>query len=215
MPSQTDIDPERLQADVEQIKDVIGIRNRYPGQRRMWLIYGGIIGLVSIVVNLLFVVSATVDLPNAGFIVIFFTTALVIGVAQWLLVSSTSPEQSANNVDWRLIFGALVVALLAIWSTVAQFVPDNTTGAATFAYFFSHVVVFLGLAFLLTGTLLKTERIRRRDRLPFYVGGTWITLFGVLLPRIEFLHYWGIGIFGILFLVHGTASYTLTSQSDD
>jgi hypothetical protein len=201
-----DVDPAELQRQLADIKGAMGLEERYPGQRKMWLVYGVTIGLTVIVTNFLF----ALDLPPAGYIGLWFLMAAVIVVAQWRLVSGTAADTASTGPAWRVIGGSLVAGLFALWSAVADPIGASTTGAEQGAHYFSHLVLFLGLGFLIAGAALKAEQIRRRDRLPFYVGGLWMLVFAALLPWYEFLHLFGYMVFGGLFLAHSIAAYVLT-----
>lgn len=180
---------------------------RYPGQRRMWLVYGVTIGLTAVATN----VSFVVDLPNEGYVAMWFAMAGVIVGAQWRLVSRSRPD-SVEGVDWRVVTGAFVAALFALWTSVGDIIANNTEGAVRGAYFFSHFLLLLGLAFLVAGAVLKAERISRRDRLPFYLGGVWMLVLGAFVPYVEVLQYWGYAVFGVAFLVHAVGTYLFTGD---
>ncbi|WP_135533650.1 hypothetical protein [Halostella pelagica] len=204
--SEQDVDPQDLQRELDQIKGAMGIEERYPGQRRMWLVYGVVIGLTAIITNVAF----TADLPNAAYIALWYGMVGVIAVAQWRLVSNASTERSSSGLDWWILLTALIVSLHAMWTSLGPLIAENSTGAARGAHYFSHVLIFLGLGLLVAGNILKAERIRRRDRLPFYAGGVWMLVLGVLLPHSRYLQLTGYALFGVLFLIHSVAAYALT-----
>lgn len=208
MSEDSQVDPSELQAQLDQIKTAMDIDERYPGQRRMWLVYGLAIGLTAIVTN----VSFVVDMPDWGYVVLWFAMAGAIIGAQWQLVSRSRPEGAAGGIDWRVIGVAFVAALLALWVAVGDVIGQNTEGAVRGAHFFSHVVLFIGLGFLVAGVVLRAERIRRRDRLPFYFGGLWMLLLAAFVPHVEILQYWGYAVFGVAFLCHSVATYLFTGD---
>lgn len=201
-----DVDAEDLQRQLDEIKGAMGLAERYPGQRRMWLVYGVVVGGVAILTNVAF----AFPLPNLAYVLAWFGMVAVVAVAQWRLVSGTAGDRPTTGPNWLAVVGALALALLALWTALGDLVGTNTAGVVQGAHYFSHVLVFFGLGFLLTGTLLRTEQVRRRDRLPFYVGGVWMLVLGAFVPHVEALQYWGYGAFGALFLVHSLASYALT-----
>ncbi|GAB3688477.1 hypothetical protein GCM10028857_22670 [Salinarchaeum chitinilyticum] len=202
------VDPDALREDLDAIKSAMGLEQRYPGQAKMWLIYGAAIGLASIVTNVAF----AVDMPNAGYVGIWFALVAVVIAAQWRLVSRTSAG-SAPGVDWRQLFGAMVVALLALWTALGDLIANAAIeGPERGAQYFSHVLVFLGLTFLVVGIVLGAERIERRDRLPFYVGGAWMLLLAAFIPHVRALQLGGWAIFGALFAVHSLAAYLVTRE---
>jgi uncharacterized membrane protein len=208
MNEDSDVDPAELQDQLDQIKTAMDIDERYPGQRRMWLVYGVTIGLAAIVTN----VSFVVEMPNSAYVLLWFGMAALIVGAQWRLVSQSRPEVATGGVDWRVIGVGFVAALLALWTAVAELIGQHTVGALRGAHFFSHVVLFMGLGFLVAGAVLKAERIRRRDRAPFYLSGFWMLVLASLLPHVELLQYWGYAVFGVVFLTHAVGTYLLTSD---
>lgn len=205
-PSATpDVDVDSLGRDVDAIREAMGIEDRYPGQSRMWLVYGIAIGVATIGTNAAFGLGA----PEYTYFGIWsLMTASVFG-AQYFLVSGVS-ESAPTRVNWRHLFGSLVVGYLALFSSVGDLVAANTEGALRGIHFFSHLVVFLGLTLLVTGVALGAERIRLRDRLPFYVGGIWMLAFAAFLPYIPGLRLWGLSAFGVLFVTHSVGAYILT-----
>lgn len=200
-----DVDPESLRQDLDAIKDAMGLEERYPGQARMWLVYGAAIGLAAVLTNVAFYFP----LPSWGYVGGWFALVAVVLLAQWRLVSRTS-SAAAPGVDWRQLFGAMVLALLALWISIGDLVVAATSGAARGAHYFSHVVLLLGLAFLVVGVVLGAERIELRDRLPFYAGGAWMLVLGAFLPHAEVLRLAGWGVFGVCFAAHSVLAYLLT-----
>lgn len=202
------VDPDALREDLDAIKSAMGIEERYPGQGRMWLVHGGLIGGAAVATNVAFVF----DLPPVAYVVGWFALVAVVVLAQLRLVSRTA-SASAPTLDWRQLFGALALAIFALWSSLGDLVGAQTEGAEQGAHYFSHVLVFLGLAFLIVGVVLAAERIAFRDRLPFYAGGAWMLALAAVLPHVRFLQLTGWGVFGVLFAVHSVVAYLLTRDS--
>ncbi|WP_248517072.1 hypothetical protein [Salinarchaeum laminariae] len=205
--SEDAVDPDALRADLDAIKSAMGLEQRYPGQARMWLLYGAAIGLAAILKNVAF----ALELPSAGYVGIWFALVAVVIGAQWRLVSRTSGV-TAPGVDWRQLFTVMVVALITLWASVGDVVGNATTGAERGAHFFSHVLVFLGLTFLVVGIVLGTERIELRDRLPFYAGGAWMLLLAGFIPHVRTLQLGGWAVFGALFALHSLIAYLVTRE---
>lgn len=202
-----DVDPAELETQLAQIKTAMGLEERYPGQRTMWLVYGVVIGLTAVVTNVAF----AADLPNWGYIALWFVMAGIIVGAQWRLVSRSRPD-GVSDIDWRVVAAAFVTALLTLWLSVGDIVGENTANALRGAHFFSHFLLFFGLAFLVAGAALRAERIRKRDRVPFYVGGAWMLALAAVLPHVRVLQLFGYAVFGIAFLCHSVATYLLTGE---
>lgn len=200
-----DVDPERLREDLDAIKAAMGIEERYPGQARMWLVYGTTIGVASVLTN----VSFTLALPDGAYVAGWFALVAVVAAAQWRLVSRTTGP-AAPGVDWRQLFGAMVLGYVSLTLTTGDLIALHTEGPVRGAHFFSHVLLLLGLTFLVVGIVLGAERIDRRDRLPFYVGGLWILGLAAVMPHVRFLQLAGWAVFGAAFFVHSLGAYLLT-----
>lgn len=200
-----DVDPEALREDIDAIKDAMGIEERYPGQARMWLVYGAAVAGATVATNVLFVL----DLPPAGYVGLWFAMIVVVVLAQWRLVSTTARE-ATPDVDWRQLFGAMILAYLGLTWATGDLIAANTTGALRGTHFFSLVVLLLGLTFLVVGVVLGAEHIALRDRLPFYVGGLWMLVLAANLPHVPSLRLSGWAVFGVLFAVHSVGAYLLT-----
>lgn len=200
-----EVDVESLGEDIDAIKEAMGIEDRYPGQARMWLVYGIAIGMAAIGTNVSFAVGA----PAGAYLTLWLLMTGIIFAAQYFLVSRVS-EGSPMRINWRYLFGSFVVGYLALLTSVGDVVASNTEGALRGIHFFSHLVIFLGLVFLITGVALGAERVRLRDRLPFYVGGLWMLVFAAFLPYIPELYLSGWAVFGVLFVAHSVGAYILT-----
>lgn len=201
-----DVDRRELQEQLARIKGAMGLEERYPGQRQMWLVYGVAVGGVSVLTNVVF----ALELPNAAYIALWFVVVGVVAFAQWRLVSGSSG--AAGEPSWRVLIGALGLGLVALWLSVGDLIATNTEGAIRGAHYFSHALIFLGIGFLIAGTVLRAERIRRRDRIPFYVGGIWILALAGFVPHHRFLQLGGYAVFGVAFLLHAVASYLYTRE---
>jgi hypothetical protein len=203
-----DVDVESVDRDVDAIKEAMGIEDRYPGQARMWLVYGVVIGVAAIGTNVAFGLGA----PEPTYFGLWSLMTVSIFGAQYFLVSGAS-ESAPPRINWRYLFGSLAIGYLALFNSVGDLVASNTEGALRGIHFFSHLIVFLGLTLLITGVALGAERIRMRDRIPFYVGGMWVLVFAAFLPYIPGLRLWGLSVFGALFVTHSIGAYVLTHNS--
>ena len=208
-----DPDVDALREDLEQIKSAMAIEERYPGQRRLWLIHGAVVGLAGVLTNAMFVYPW----PEYVYVLVWGAVFALVGFTQW----QTSACAGANVSDpepkpsWKIVFGTLVAGLVVVTSIVDPILAD-VESVLEGAFFFSLAFTVLGMGYLLAGTILRAYRIRAIDRYPFYVNGTWIILFALLMPHVEWLRYFGYGLFGILFFLHGAGTYCLlTYRSSD
>ena len=199
-----DPDLDALRRDLDQIKTAMGIEERYPGQRRLWLVNGGVVGGAAMLANVIF----AMQISNALYIAIWFVLVVLAGLLEWRAAAANDTDEREPTPSWRVVFGTLIagwVVLTAIASSIFGDVPGVVQGA----YFFSLSITVLGMGYLLAGTLLRAHSIRARDRYPYYAAGVWMLVLAFFMPFVEFLQYFGYAIFGGLFLVHGAVTYYL------
>jgi hypothetical protein len=208
--SQSDVDPDELQAQLDDIKQAMGLSERYPGQGRVWLVYGLLVPGFAFALQLLFVVP----LPEWGYVATWLGFLGVgLGSLWWLGRRTSSSGAPAAVPDLRVVMAALVATVGAL-TVVSQPVLEATTasGLVVGAYFFGLVIALAGLGFLVTGTVLRASRIRRRDRWVFYAGGLWMLVYAALFATVDVLHYAGYGVFGVLSLGQAVLSYLLLTR---
>ncbi|QRV15415.1 hypothetical protein JMJ58_00490 [Haloterrigena salifodinae] len=205
-PTADDPDVDVLREDIEQIKSAMAIEKRYPGQRRLWLVHGVVVGLAGVITNAMFVYPW----PEYVYVLVWGAVFALVGFTQW----QTSARAGSNVADpgptpsWTVVFGTLVAGLFVVTSIVDP-VRAEVESVLQGAFFFSLAFTVLGMGYLLVGTILRAYRIRAIDRYPFYVNGAWILVFALFMPHVEWLQYFGYAAFGILFFLHGVGTYYL------
>lgn len=211
-----EVDPAELQAQLQEIKGAMGLEDRYPGQRKLWLIYGVLVATAGIVTESIFAIQR---LPEYGYILVWAGLALVAGFATWRITAGTPSRRPANAPPLKHVLGSLLLCFLALVVMSGALVtelPDATgSGILQGAYYFGLVVAMAGLGFLLVGTLLQAYYIHRRDRLVFQAAGVWMLVFAALVTQYEFLQLFGYAIFGVLFLAHSIAAYLVLGGSGE
>jgi hypothetical protein len=204
-----EIDPERLRAELAQIKDAMGIKERYPTRFTLWLVFGVCVLAASLGSQ----VIALRGLEPLLHSVVWFASIGVGGLYRGVTQSETSNGSrhttQAKPRLW-LQFGAVFTMYLVFVFTI---------GAATAiqpdileSLIFSLTVALVGVAYLVVGESLRAYYIRRRDRWAFYVGGGWMVLLAVAIPNVELLETWGYTAFGVLYGAHAVASYFVLSS---
>lgn len=215
------VDPEQLKRQLSDIKGAMGLEERYPGQRRLWLVYGVVIGLASILLELIFIVNP--DAPGMFYFWLWVTYALVTGLSLMRLASGMPRDiESVTVPDWRVLFGTLV---LAFGTSMVQFYPALSAAERALpseefaplegAFVYSLVISISGIGFLFAGNALRAYRIRKRDRRVFYGAGVWMLVFAALFTSVEWLRPVGYGLFGVCFLAYSLAAYALLGRSAD
>lgn len=211
-----DVDPAELQAQLQQIKGAMGLEDRYPGQRRLWLVYGVLVAVAAVGTEVIF---ASARLPEYGYIAVWALLAVVAGVAQWRITSGTPARRPANAPPLKHVLfgllGAFVSLIVLSGALVAELPATEGAGILQGAYYFGLLVALAGLGFILVGTTLQAYYIRRRDRLVFHAAGIWMLVFAAFVTQYEFLQLFGYAIFGGLFLVHSIAAYLVLGRGSD
>ncbi|ELY61913.1 hypothetical protein [Natronolimnohabitans innermongolicus] len=206
--STTDGEPDvdALRTDLEQIKSAMAIEDRYPGQRRLWLVHGIIVGFAGVLTNVMFVYPW----PEFVYILVWTAVFVLIGYTQWQtsVRTATTVDDPEPKPSWTVVFGTLVAGLFVLTAIVDPIFAD-VESVLQGAFFFSVAFTVLGMGYLLAGTILHAYRIRASDRYPFYVNGIWILAFAFVMPFVEWLQYVGYALFGILFFLHGAVTYYL------
>lgn len=204
MSEDTEIDPDRLRAEVDQIKDAMGLKERYPSQFHYWLVFGVLVCSASMASQLIVFAGVSEWLHSvvwAGFLGSG-------GVYQWWENRGSDWDRSSTGTKPRIgllylaVFSFLFVVSFALFPEIDG-VADPKQGAIVLSQF----VGLTGVAYLVVGEALRAYYIRRRDRWAFYIGGLWMLLLAVLLPTVELLHTWGYATFGIVYAVHAVGSY--------
>ncbi|WP_436923701.1 hypothetical protein [Halosimplex amylolyticum] len=206
-----DVDPEELQRQLSEIKGAMGLAEQYPGRARLWLVAGLLIGLAAVLVQVTFFLYET--LGPAAYSAIWGGFCVVAVATLWL-VSARLPQREApaGAPSWRVIYGSLAVFLFGV-AGVAGEVARQVPGLDRALLYFGLVIATVGLGLLVTGAVLSSYRVRRRDRLVFYAGGAWVLVYASWLPYVQILRWVGVGLFGILFALYAIAAYVYLTRA--
>ncbi|WP_436907036.1 hypothetical protein [Halosimplex marinum] len=205
-----EVDTDDLKRQLSEIKGAMGLAERYPGRARLWLLAGFVVGGAALLAQATFFLYER--LGGAEYTAVWFGFVAVAGVATWWMASrlpsATAPETAPS---WRAVFGSLAVFLVAA-TGVAGEAARQVGGLDRALLYFGLVIATVGLGLLLTGAVLSAYRVRRRDRLVFYVGGAWILVYASWLPYVQVLRWVGVGLFGILFVVYAIGAYVYLTR---
>ncbi|WP_226012593.1 hypothetical protein [Halomicrobium salinisoli] len=200
-----DVDPEHLERQLGDIKEAMGLAERYPGRPRLWLVAGVLIGVAALLTQAAYFYYET--LSGTAYAAIWFGFLAVAVGATWYTARGLPTAEPPTNVpSWRAVFGSLLVFLLAL-SSLGGRATDGLAGLERATFFFGALIAAVGLGLLLTGAVLAAYRVRRRDRLPFYAGGCWVLAYAFVLPHVQWLRWIGVGLFGVLFVAYAVATW--------
>lgn len=201
MTDDTELDAEDLRAELNQIKEAMGLHERYPSQFQAWLVYAGLVLLASLVSQAI----VTFELPPWGHPVAWFGL-IGVGVAYGRYVlpddGTTGDAVPSIRVQGLAVAGYILAVLVAVGPLL-----DGAGEAVGTATQFGLILGGVGVYYLLVGSSLRAYRVRARDRYAFYAGGAWILAYAAAMPRVDVLQEWGYAVFGILFALHGVGSY--------
>jgi hypothetical protein len=208
--SDAEIDVEALRTELDQIKDAMGLRERYPAQFRLWLVYGLLVPLAAFGSQAV----AIWDLPPWLHPVCWGGFMSVAGLFGWRHDDTAGDGLSAEAkpdiwFQFLAVF-AFAVVVLALLGPVAADAPGDLASITIFAA----VVGLVGVAYLVAGNSMKAYYVRRRDRYALYAGGVWMLALAAVLPHVEVLRTWGYATFGVVFGVHAVVSYAVLSGPD-
>jgi hypothetical protein len=204
MTDDTEIDVDALRTELDQIKDAMGIQERSAGATSVWLLFGVLVPIAA-------AVSQYVHLERlpAWLHPVAWLGVLGGGYALWWAVSDEPAKfagTDAGKPNVGLQFAVVYLAAFPLQTVVAAYTPSLGYRAES-ALVVSIVLVLLGVAYAVLGSSLKAYYIRRRDRVPFYVGTVWMVGLGVAIPLSATLETWAYAVFGGLYFVYAVGTY--------
>ncbi|MFC7058162.1 hypothetical protein [Halovenus salina] len=202
MSEDTEIDPELLREEVAQIKDAMGLQERYPAQFQLWLVFGVAVFLAASASQFI----ALRGLSGSLHAVAWWVPLGAAWLYQWWDVrdsEGTTPEAKPRiGVLWLSVFALYGVFLFALGPTL-----DTLSDEAGQILLFSLIVGLVGVGYLVVGEALRAYYIRRRDRWAFYIGGAWMLVLAAVMPNVDVLETWGYAAFGIAYAIHALVAY--------
>lgn len=198
-----ELDVEVLERDLEQIKDAMGIHERYPSAFHAWLVYGLLVPLAALGSQAV----VLYDLPGWGHWLSWGGFLGAGGVYLWLRsAESSGPESGAGKpsigLQWWTVFGYALVVLLVV-SPEFSGVDPITAQASVFAV----LVGAVGASYLLLANALEAYYVRQFDRRVIAAGGLWMLALAVAIAWVEPLQAWGYLVFGLAYFVYAMAAY--------
>lgn len=205
-----ELDVDELRTELNQIKDAMGIQDRYESATSMWLLFGIAVPLAAALSQYVF----TARLP--GWLhALVWGGVLGGGYVVWCLLADevdemeVSPEGKPNLF---VQFGVVYFTVLPLQAVVAAFVPE--LGYVEEALLVqSLIVVLIGLAYAIFGSSLAAYYVRFRDRAVFYAGGVWMVALGTAIPHVAFLRSWSHATFGGIYFVYAMTAYVVLTRT--
>ncbi|ELZ11258.1 hypothetical protein C478_12635 [Natrinema thermotolerans DSM 11552] len=195
-----DVDPDRLEAELAEIKGAMGLASDHPYWWRFWIVEGVCTGLLFTIVQFWL---------REGFrpwIAVAF--AGVVGcceLAKRRLRSSYEPPAAGLPSQRRWFVAVLAGVIALVVGLRPVFESLGPTNAVRLAIVAAGAVV--GVGYVLMGQLLAAYDVRPADRYAFVVGGAWIMVLSAAIPYIPAFEGWEYAAFGIGIALHHVATY--------
>lgn len=198
-----------LQAELGQIKEAMGLHERYPYWSRWWLIEGVGLGILFPVMRL--VVGEPRPILALGFLVLAGGVLLVGQVA--LRRGIARYEQPATGVpDWENWQVIAVAGVAALFGALFPVLP-SLKAVSELYYLVVAMGSMMGVAYLFMGQLLEAYHIRKSDRYAFSVGGLWLLVLTAVLPNVPALRRWSFAALGIGLAIYHVGAYLYISRT--
>jgi len=205
-----EMDVEALRSELDQIKDAMGIRERYEGATQIWLLFGVLVAVAA-------GISQYIVLDGLAGWLHWVNWAGVLGggFTVWFLVTDTASEMSFSGEGKPHLGFQFMVVFLAVYpvSAVAEAYVPALSETAESAMMVSLILVMLGVAYAVMGASLRAYYVRRVDRYTFYVGTVLMVGLGTLVPHVEVLQTWAYAAFGGAYFVYAVAAWAFLSRT--
>lgn len=209
MVSASEPDKETLEQELDQIKETLGIQERYPGGARTWLMFGALVGVASLLSQVVYLER----LPGYWYGVIWMGL-MSLGMAVQVRTNRSRSEWSGTDKpSWVFLFGTMLVTALALLAALSPVLAELSYEDANLYIGLIFMMLIGGSSYLLVGNTLKAYYIRRIDRYAFYIGGNWILLLGMLTPHIPFLRTWFYSVYGVVYVAYTLCVYMILTDT--
>jgi hypothetical protein len=204
--SNEDIDKETLQAEIGQIKEAMGIHERYPYMTKIWLTEGMIVGVIAI--GMQFAFREMIPLYWLGILLVGMI--VIEQIAFRRIMQNTEQPSTGSKPSMNVLILALVLGMFALVfgldPLIDHSVVDETVMSAVL------FTALVGILYLAIGNMLTAYSIRKHDRYAIYIGGLWLFVLAAAITHVSFLQYWAYAAFGVSVIVHGIGSSLLLSR---
>jgi hypothetical protein len=206
----TEMDVEALRGELDQIKDAMGLEERYEGASKQWLLFGALVPVAA-------ALSQYVHLQELSGLYHGLIWFGVLGggsfVGNYFIDDPTIDRATDNKPRVLVVFAATLLAFVPIQLVFADAL-DAMAYRPRSVRILALILVLLGVVYIVFGETLRAYYIRRRDRYALQVGGVWMILLGAFLPAVPVLETWGFAAFGGCYFVYAIGAYLVLSRGD-
>ncbi len=204
-----EIDKKALKKEINEIKDAMGLKERYPSRASMWLWVGAFVGIACLLSQIVAFSGAS----NLWYPVIWFGGVSISQILQKKIRKDRKKEVIKTGTkpsNWIPYLVMLLIAFVVIWNIGPLF--DGLDQVEITAYTASTIFLMMGAYYFLMGNQLKAYYIRKKDRNAFYVGGGIFVILSAVVPHFYILQKWMWTIYGIAFLGFSLSTYYVLSK---
>lgn len=199
-----ELDVDELRTELAQIKDAMGIQERYEAAGEVWLFVAALVVVAAALSQYVHLEQLSQHLHTVIWLGVFG-----LGFGLWWVGSDQPREMTwttAGKPNIGLVFAIPYVASIPLQAVVGAYTRDLGYQAES-AMVLAIILVMLGVAYGAMGTALKAYYIRRRDRLPFFAGMVLLMGLGVAIPTSPTLERWAYAVFAGVYAVYALVTY--------
>ena len=204
--SDTEVDPEALQEQLDQIKGAMGLEERYPYVVRTWLTSGVTAGVILPLIDL----GEYFDFSVYWYVALLGTMLLFTWATSNWAHEETGRFTAGAKPGWWIWIATLLAGTLTLGIGLAPVI--DRSGIEDITVMTTIVTAVSGITYVMVGAMLKGYRIRKVDRYAFYTAGVWSLALAAVLLNVPFLRQWALTAVGVSFAVHGIGSYVVLSR---
>lgn len=201
-----EIDKEALQAEIGQIKEAMGLHERYPYMTKLWLTEGILVGILSIVLQII----VYRDISFFWYGIVAVGIVIVEQVVFRRIVRNAERTATGPKPSLTVLIVAITLGVFALFFGLDPVIAHQTVNEAVV----SAVVVtaLFGVLYLSVGNMLIAYSIRKTDRYAIHIGGLWLFVLAAAITHVPLLQRWAYAAIGVSVIVHGIGSYLVLQR---
>lgn len=204
--SNEEIDKEALQAEIGQIKDAMGIYDRYPYMTKIWLVEGILVGALAIGMQLVF----RDEIPAYSLLIFFAGLVIVEQIIFRRIIRKSEQPATGSKPSMNVLVLAMVFGMCALTFGLNPLIDYSTVDEIAMSAVL--LTSLNGILYLAIGNMLTAYSIRKHDRYAIYAGGLWLFVLAATITHVPFLQYWAYAALGVSVIVHGIGSYLVLTR---
>jgi hypothetical protein len=201
-----EIDKESLQAEIGQIKEAMGIHDRYPYMTKIWLVEGILVGIFGIAMQ----IGLHTQIPFYWLGAFLVGLVVVEQVTFRRIIRNSEQPVSGSKPGLNVLVAAMILGMFALIIGLDPMIDHPAVNEAVVGAVV--LTALFGTLYLSVGNMLVAYSIRKADRYAIYIGGLWLFVLAAAITHIPFLQRWAYAAFGMSVIVHGIGSYFVLAR---